>query len=390
MSAPTIHSHPFTRAGLTVAGLGTAAYVAGWQFGWLELMVLAAASLVALALAVPFVIGRQRLLVERSLRPERVTVGEPAMAVLTVTNPAKAPIGNRAIEDHVNGEPVAINISGLAPDETIEVFHPLPTERRGVFEIGPAVIAKADPLGLMRREVRQAGVDQLWVHPRVTALNVVPVGFAKDLEGPTSDASPAGDVSFHTLREYEIGDDHRHVHWLSTARTGTLMVRHYVDNRLPHLTVVLDNNAAIYEQENFETAVEVAASLTVTTMLHQQPVALRVGDQAILGSTQPASTERVLDALTTVDANETNQPGEMLATACRVEPDTSALVLVTGPRSGSDLLALTQRVSRQAHCFIVRVWPDGDAIEPAVVPGATVFDAASLDQFRVAWNRVMA
>ena len=112
-------------------------------------------------------------------------------------------------------------------------MYPLPTARRGVVDVGPALIVKTDLLGLMRREIAQTDVDRLWVHPRVAALGPLPVGFAKDLEGPTSDASPAGDVAFHALREYELGDDHRHIHWMSSARTGTLMVRHYVDNRRP-------------------------------------------------------------------------------------------------------------------------------------------------------------
>ena len=73
------------------------------------------------------------------------------------------------------------------------------------------------------------------------ARRPLPVGFAKDLEGPTSDASPAGDIAFHALRPYQLGDDHRHIHWMSTARTGTLMVRHYVDNRRPTLAVLLDD-----------------------------------------------------------------------------------------------------------------------------------------------------
>ena len=123
-------------------------------------------------------------------------------------------------------------------------MYPLPTARRGVVQVGPALIVKTDLLHLMRREIEQTGVQTLWVHPRVAALAPLPVGFAKDLEGPTSDASPAGDVAFHALREYELGDDHRHIHWMSTARTGTLMVRHYVDNRRPSITAVVDTDLA--------------------------------------------------------------------------------------------------------------------------------------------------
>ena len=127
---------------------------------------------------------------------------------------------------------------------------------------------KSDLVNLMRREIVQTGTQTLWVHPRVVALRPLPVGYAKDLEGPTSDASPAGDVAFHALREYELGDDHRHIHWMSTARTGTLMVRHYVDNRRPNVTVVVDTNVESYiDPAGFDTAIEIAASLGVSSLM---------------------------------------------------------------------------------------------------------------------------
>ena len=215
------------------------AYLAGWQLGWVELMVVAAGCLIVLVLAVPFVVGRLALDVQRSLEPERVTVGDRSVAVVRVTNPRRTPISSRTIEDHVAGRPLRLDIPPLGPGRATEaVYTAADGPPRASSPSGPALIVKSDLLGLMRREIVQCGEQTLWVHPRVTALAPLPVGFAKDLEGPTSDASPAGDVAFHALREYEIGDDHRHIHWMSSARTGQLMVRHHVDNRRPNLTAV--------------------------------------------------------------------------------------------------------------------------------------------------------
>ena len=41
------------------------------------------------------------------------------------------------------------------------------------------------------------------------------------------------------LREYQPGDDLRHVHWKSTAKTGRLMVRQYEESRRSRMAVVL-------------------------------------------------------------------------------------------------------------------------------------------------------
>ena len=71
---------PFTITGAIVALLGAVCYVAGWQLGWIELMVVAAGCLAALLIAVGFVVGRLAIDIERSVDPSRVMVGEPAGA----------------------------------------------------------------------------------------------------------------------------------------------------------------------------------------------------------------------------------------------------------------------------------------------------------------------
>lgn len=381
---------PVTISGMVVAVVGVASYLAGWLLGWVELLVVAAGCLLALLIAVPFVVGRLRLRVTRTLVPDRVTVGEPALAQLVVANTTARAVGPRILEDRVRGRPVRVEVPGLGAGEQTAAMFDLPTRRRGRYPVGPALVAKADPLGLLRREVVQARSDDLWVHPAHRMLGALPVGFAKDLEGPTTDTSPAGDVSFHTLREYQVGDDYRHIHWLSTARTGTTMIRHYVDNRRPHLAVLLDDRATSYVEEagNLEVAVEIAASLGVSSMLNNQPVALGFGAEPVLHSRQGREgPDAVLDALTLLEA----QPGaplpEAISALLRREPGTSALVVVTGGIATTALLEAVRTVRRACRVLVVRVWPSR-AIEPGTLPGATLFDVDGLDGFAAAWQRI--
>ena len=46
------------------------------------------------------------------------------------------------------------------------------------------------------------------------------------------------------LHEYTMGDDLRRLHWATSARTGTLMVREDADPAEPHVCVLLDDRAA--------------------------------------------------------------------------------------------------------------------------------------------------
>jgi uncharacterized protein (DUF58 family) len=381
---------PLTASGWTVAVLAVVAYVAGWLLGWVELMVVAAGCLVVLAVAVPFVVGRLALDVERTLEPDRVTVGDKAVAVMRVTNPKKVPIASRTIEEHVAGRPLRLDVPPLGPGRATEAVYPLPTVRRGIVQVGPALIVKSDLLNMMRREIAQTEVQTLWVHPRVAALGPLPVGFAKDLEGPTSDASPAGDVAFHALREYELGDDHRHIHWMSSARTGTLMVRHYVDNRRPNLTVVVDTEIDAYRTERqFDLAIEVAASVGVSSMLHGQPAAVWLDRAVVTGQNRPVDRTTLLDRLTLAEGAAGTDVADAALHALRAEAATSALVVVTGNVPTDRFLAMTTVARRSARVVLVRTWPPGDRI-PGVLPGAKVIDVDSLEGFQAAWTKAAA
>ncbi len=116
-----------------------------------------------------------------------------------------------------------------------EQTFPVPTARRGVLEIGPARTVRADPVGLVRREVVWTDRTQLFVHPRTIGIPSMSTGLIRDLEGLADADLAASDVSFHALREYLPGDERRHIHWRSTARTGRYMVRQFEETRRSHL-----------------------------------------------------------------------------------------------------------------------------------------------------------
>ena len=62
---------------------------------------------------------------------------------------------------------------------------------------------------------------------------------AQRWDSSTSDAAPDGTITFHTLREYVPGDDLRFIHWRSSAKLDTLLVRRNIDVSLPMTTMLL-------------------------------------------------------------------------------------------------------------------------------------------------------
>jgi uncharacterized protein (DUF58 family) len=136
---------------------------------------------------------------------------------------------------------------------------PVPTQRRGPVSLGPWVLERVDPWGLMRRRVGEQEGVALLVVPRVrpVSLAALPSALA-DFSG----AAEMGTTTFATLREYVIGDELRHVHWRSSAKTGKLMMRQYVDITRPRITLVLVTEDRAYTSaDEFEAVVDFTASL---------------------------------------------------------------------------------------------------------------------------------
>lgn len=362
---------------------GIVAFIAGWQLGWVELFVLAAACLVALVIAIPFVLGHSSVTLERAINPNRVTVGDRALAEMRATNDGARPSSSLVVEERIAGVATPIEVPSLRSGQAAEFLYNLPTERRGAFDIGPATVSRGDPLGLLRRSVSETTVERLWVHPRHVATKPLPAGFAKDLEGPTFDTSPAGDIAFHAIREYQPGDDVRHVHWMSTARKGTLMVRHYVDNRRPQVAVVVDHQLSVSDPDRFELALEVAASIGVSALNREAPLTCWVGTTAVAGATMSTVTDEFLDRLSLIEADDSVDPTTALATSLQVDAATSVMVFVTSGYSADELLLITDRARRETRVLVVNLAVDDNKV---ALPRTKVLNVSGLQEFAAAWD----
>jgi uncharacterized protein (DUF58 family) len=287
-----------TDLGRLTAATAVVAWVAGWYFGWRELMLVAAAGLVALVAAYLFTLGRANLAVSITLDRGRVVVGQRAVGALEVTNQARSRLLPLRMDTPVGIDTISIEIPSLASAEQFEEVFVVPTTHRAVVQLGPARSIQGDPLGLVRRVVAWNAPVPLYVHPRTERLEGLVNGLIRDLEGrSTNDLSPS-DVSFHTLRDYVIGDDRRHVHWRSSARLGKLVVRQFVDTRRSVLGVVLATEQGDYaSDEEFELAVSAAGSITLSALAEEQELIFLAGPTLI-----PAHTPNgILDHLAGVE-----------------------------------------------------------------------------------------
>jgi uncharacterized protein (DUF58 family) len=250
----------------------------------------------------------------------------------------------------------------------------VPTLRRGIIQIGPLRTVRGDPFGLMRREVVWESTADLFVHPRTIAIPSMSTGFVRDLEGsPTRDLT-ASDVSFHALREYVPGDEPRTIHWKSTAKTGSYMVRQFEETRRSHLMVTLSLAEGDYAQDDeFELAVSVAGSLGVRAIRDGRTVSVVASEKTpdfakkvvvALRRLATVTPTRLLDDLAGVERAGTHlRVAELARVAAQSAPGISVAFVVCGSTVG-----VTQLRQASAH------YPAGVEVvavicDPGAVPG---------------------
>ncbi len=364
-------------------------WIAGASLGWWELTVAAVVLTVLLALCALFLIGRTAYDVTLDLTRTRVVVGERAVGALTLSNSgARAILPSRVVLP-VGAGRGEFQVSRLAPGAEAEELFAIPTVRRAVVKVGPVSVVRGDPLGLFERVHRKDEPVDLYVHPRTVLFEGQSLGFLRDLEGlPATDLS-RDDVSFHALREYQPGDDLRHVHWKSTARTGSVMVRQYEETRRSHFVIALSTHPGDYgDDQEFELAVSAAGSLGLRALRDSQRVEVRVQERAL-----PSATgKQFLDSLSGVVHSRPRAGGiiELAGVVAATLPLASVVVLVCGSAvDANSLRAACARLPFGARALAV-VADSGATPSLRRIADADVVTVGALEQLPAALRKVLA
>src|SRR5215207_1005845 len=144
-----------TRYGRQFAGLAAGLLAVGWLAGYLPLVMVGAACATVLAVAAGWMLSRPRLAAEREIRPNRVSV----------SNPSRRRSPGMVVLEHFGDAVVPVTIPSLSRGGSHTRPYRLPTDRRGVFQVGPLTISRSDPFQLMQVGQQQKTQETLWVHP---------------------------------------------------------------------------------------------------------------------------------------------------------------------------------------------------------------------------------
>ena len=317
-----------TPLGWSVAAVVPLALAGGYAWGWSELIVWGVTGATLGLVAALYLVGRTRLSMQLVPPAHRVAVGDHAAATLCVSNPTRRRSFGQVVDVPVGRDIVEAEIVGLAPGHTTERELEVPTVRRGRFALGPVRTVRADPIGLVRREIVYTEAIELIVHPRTIDIPSTSSGLVRDLEGqPTRDLTPS-DLAFHALREYVPGDDRRHIHWKSTAKTGRFMVRQFEETRRSHLIVAVSIASIDFgSDDEFELAVSVTGSLGARAIRDAREVSV------VVSAVTPEFAKR---AVVAVRPLSTLTPTRLLDDLALIEHGPAALGILDVARLAGD------------------------------------------------------
>jgi uncharacterized protein (DUF58 family) len=310
-----------TRRGALVLGGAAAAYLVGWAFGTRELaaLSLALAASVALAFGSVLIARRTPRRLARRL-PPRAVAGEPLVVSVRI-EPSTRLVAATLIERSSGlGSPGA---SLRAAGDRLEGGWSVERPPRGRYELEPELVLE-DVLGLVRSRAALPFPARVRVEPQLVELGAPRArAFAQRDGTRRAYAANAGD-GLAGVRDHEVGESLRRVHWRTTARRGRLTVRELEEHPREELHLLLDaalqHAAGWARPPAFERAVQCAGSLALhaaragvsVTFESRGRHGLRVARASCAAS---GSVAALFDALCTVEADGSEPLGAQLARA---------------------------------------------------------------------------
>ncbi|MBO1753273.1 DUF58 domain-containing protein [Actinotalea sp. BY-33] len=354
-----------TGRGLALALAGLAFLVAGVLVGALEVVQIGALLLLAvvaggLQLVVEHRAQRRgQLRLTRRVVPHPVVAGAQASVDVELTSSG----GSHRLDRLEIAERAARELSGAgglrarvqrAPGR-LTLTYAISPERRGRWAVGPLEVRRRDLFGTTHSRGPLGEPMLVGVRPRVAPLSLQEASSSQDVDRAALGAKTASPDD-SSLREYRAGDDLRRVHWRSSARRGTLVVRQDERSGRRPASVLLD---IATEDEAAEWSISAAASMALALLDGGHHTRILGGD--VLGAandhhradTGPVAAEALLDQ--TVDLrrprDEDERRGWLVTAVDTLTVEAGGAELVFAVLGGTDRACLTSlaRVGEASH-----------------------------------------
>ena len=232
--------------------------------------------------------------------PEYLFANESATVSLWIANRKSCiPSVSLRLFDVVDGQDIdrKVRLSHLAPHSSTLVSYPLLVRRRGPYRFDGVRVVTPFPFGLFHKKAFYGSEATIVVCPEIIPLPSLQLHELQFIGQHREVTRRGPGNSLHNLREFRPGDDARAIHWMTTARTSRLMLKETEAEDQQCVTVAISTVAPIEEDNVFERALSIAASLVNLLLSDRYHVRLLLGDQEEMLANGPAQFHHLLHAL---------------------------------------------------------------------------------------------
>jgi len=331
-----------------------------------ELLTIAIPIVVYLILGLIFAPRKTKLLITRSIAPQRSTSDFPIQVSLEITNQGDH-LEEIMLKDLVPSQLRKIDgdcslFTSLDAGSKVELSYSL-RGGRGVYQFPGVEVNTRDRLGIFNHQEILPAPGQVLVLPEIPRLRGASIRprHTKVYSGAIPARQGGEGIEFFGVRDYQLGDSLRQINWHASARYDErLFSNEYQLERVADIWVILDARLRSNIQSNgkalFEFSVNAAAGLTHVLLTQGNRLGLLVYG-GYLDWTYPGygkiQIERIIRALSRSKPGESMVFDKLENLPTRVFPISSQLILIS-PLNNEDLSILIHLRARgyQVSCIV--------------------------------------
>ncbi len=186
---------------------------------------------------------------------------------------------------------------------------------RGIYELGPASIRLRSFFGGTEKKITDCRRCPVIIFPSLTNALYSPL--IGSPQGTIHSSNPINEdtTRYRAIRDYVMGDELKRINWKIVAKTGKLVTNSYENLIEAPLILLLDLRLQKYKLKSryvmTETAISIAATLTVSAISVGQPTGIHIygilheEDNSLYIPPVSGSALPILDCLSRVQAAET-------------------------------------------------------------------------------------
>jgi len=273
---------------------------------------------------------------------DRIEEDDTVEIETVIENKTPLPLSNFVLMDNLPcaGSPedrFSCLINYLAGRSSLRIKYSLLCPRRGRYVLGPLTVYFFDPFGLLFFKKKFYVYSELYVYPKLSAIKKFPP-LAKGIQpwfGIESARSSEDEDEFFGIREYRQGDPLRRVHWFSSARKNSLIVKQFQRLQFFRATLIFnlekDKNFGEGKERVAEYIIRIAAS--VSRYLISNGVSLEIiasaGERAhITFNKGEAHLAEIMKFLSLAQAESELKLDELFQEHAAYIPDNSTLIVI--------------------------------------------------------------